>query len=118
MSYSAPSSFCVSSDPFAFSFAFYVLIPRSASFNDPVTAILKVISMMVGELEYGDNFTVDNSLKDDDVVGTLLIIFILFVVLVTIIIANLIIALTVSEIDVLYKQGRAIRLHKGVVQVY
>lgn len=72
---------------------------------------------MTGELEYQDNFTVDDSMANDYIVGSLQIIFVLFVVLVTIIVANLIIGLTVSEIDKLYKEARAIRLKKLVMQV-
>ena len=101
----------------AFSFSFYVLLPWNESFNDPVTSILKTIAMMIGELEYADNFTVDKSQENDDSEGTLQIMFTLFVVFVSIIIANLIIGLTVSEIDVLYKEARAIRLEKMVLQV-
>ena len=32
----------------AFGFGFYLLLPRHESFNDPVTAILKVFSIMIG----------------------------------------------------------------------
>ena len=72
---------------------------------------------MIGELEYQDNFTVDSSQEYADSVVTLQIMFALFVLFICIIIANLIIGLTVSEIDVLYKEGRAIRLEKMVLQV-
>ena len=101
----------------AFSFSFYVLLPTNSAFNDPVTAIFKSIAMMIGELDYADNFTVDGSLASDDTVGTLQIMFALFVFFITIIIANLIIGLTVSEIEVLYNEARAIRLEKMVTQV-
>ena len=101
----------------AFSFSFYVLLPTNEAFNDPVTAILKSIAMMTGELEFGDNFTIDDSKKDDDANVTVQLVFLLFVFLITIIIANLIIGLTVSEIDVLYNEARAIRLEKMVTQV-
>lgn len=98
----------------AFSLAFYVLLPTNEAFNDPVTAVLKSIAMMVGELDFVDNFTVDKS-GDSEV--TLQLMFLLFVIFVSIIIANLIIGLTVSEIDDLYNEARAIRLHKMVTQL-
>ena len=72
---------------------------------------------MTGELEYADTFTIDDSRASDDSIGTLQFVYILFVFFVTIIIANLIIGLTVSEIDDLYNEGRAIRLEKMVTQV-
>ena len=101
----------------AFSFSFYVLLPTNPAFNDPITSILKSIAMMTGELEFGDTFTIDSSKEKDDSTVTLQLVFILFVFLITIIIANLIIGLTVSEIDVLYSEARAIRLEKMVRQV-
>ena len=98
----------------AFSLSFFVLLPRNEAFADPVTAVLKAIAMMIGELDFVDNFTVD---KSGDAEVTLQLIFLLFVLFVSIIIANLIIGLTVSEIDDLYNEARAIRLHKMVTQL-
>ena len=102
----------------AFAFGFYVLLPRNPSFNDPVTSILKVLSMMIGELEYNDNFTVDISKEPSDwTIGTLQILFTLLVVLISIIIHNLILGLTVNEVDVLFKTARSIQLEHLVRQV-
>ena len=41
----------------AFAFAFHVLLPNHISFDNPITASLKVMVMMIGELEFEDNFT-------------------------------------------------------------
>ena len=41
----------------AFAFAFHVLLPNHVSFDNPITASLKVLVMMIGELEFEDNFT-------------------------------------------------------------
>ena len=102
----------------AFAFGFYVLLPRNPSFNDPITSLLKVLSMMIGELEYADNFTVDTSKQPSDwTIGSLQIFFTLFVVLISIIIHNLILGLTVSEVDVLFKTARSIQLEHLVRQV-
>ena len=102
----------------AFAFGFYLLLPWNPVFNDPFTAIFKVFSMMVGELEYDNNFTVDLSKEQSDwAIGSLQIIFMLFLVLVSIIVHNLIIALTVSEIDVLFQTARSIQLEHLVRQV-
>ena len=80
-------------------------------------AILKSIAMMTGELEFEGNFTVDMSINSNGSEVTLQILFLLFVLFVSIIIANLIIGLTVSEIDDLYNEARAIKLQKMVTQV-
>ena len=101
----------------AFSFAFYVLLPMQPAFNDPVTAFFKSIAMMTGELDYTDNFSVDASELRDESVVTVQIMFAFFVFFVSIIVANLIIGLTVSQIDDLYNEARAIRLEKLVTQV-
>ena len=101
----------------AFSLSFFVLLPSNEAFADPMTAMLKSIAMMVGELDFVDNFTIDKSIQADDSEVTLQIMFLLFVLFVSIIIANLIIGLTVSEIDDLYNEARAIRLQKMVTQV-
>ena len=101
----------------AFSLSFFVLLPSNEAFADPMTAMLKSIAMMVGELDFVDNFTIDKSIQADDSEVTLQILFLLFVLFVSIIIANLIIGLTVSEIDDLYNEARAIRLQKMVTQV-
>ena len=74
--------------------------------------------MMVGELDYADNFTVDESKEPSDwSIGSLQILFVLFLVLVTIIIQNLILGLTVSKIDDLHKTARSIQLEHLIGQV-
>ena len=102
----------------AFAFGFYLLLPRNSSFNDPFTSVLKVLSMMIGELDYTDTFAVDRSREESDwTIGSIQIIYTLFVVLVSIIIHNLILALTVNEVDVLFKRARSIQLEHLVRQV-
>ena len=42
----------------AFAFIFYLLLPSNDMYSDPVTSFLKVLAMMIGELEFG-NFLYD-----------------------------------------------------------
>ena len=102
----------------AFGFGFYLLLPHHSSFNDPVTAILKVFAMMIGELEYADNFTIDESKEPSDwSIGSLQIMFMLCLVLVSIIIHNLILGLTISETEKLFKKAKSYQLEHLVKQV-
>ena len=102
----------------AFGFGFYLLLPRHDSFNDPITAILKVFAMMIGELEYEQNFTVDVSREPSDwSIGSLQIMFMACLVLVSIIIQNLILGLTISETEKLFKKAKSYQLEHLVKQV-
>ena len=67
----------------------YATLPR---------ALVKVIIMMVGEIEYKDAFYGESQNGDDPFVGHLL--YALFVIIVVILLMNLLTALTVSDIQV------------------
>ena len=40
----------------AFAFTFHLLLPSNEAFDDPMTALLKVLAMMVGEFDFQENF--------------------------------------------------------------
>ena len=102
----------------SFVFAFYLLIPSNSAFSNPLNALFKVLAMMLGEFDYEDHFTLDESKEGTDwSIGSLQIIFILFLVLVSIIVQNLIIGLTVSEIETLFKKAKSIQLEQLVREV-
>ena len=101
----------------AFAFSFYVLLPRSDGFDNPVTAILKVLSMMIGELDYESNFTTDISRESDYAIFSTQILYVFFLVMVSIITANLIIGMTVGKIAQLEKCARSLQLEESVIQV-
>ena len=74
-----------------FTFVFMTLLPEAESpFADNVKDFVKVVSMMIGEVEYGDTFAKKNLFIN--------IFFLLFVFIINIMITNLLIGLTVSNV--------------------
>jgi hypothetical protein len=102
----------------AFAMTFYLLLPckENKSFMDPGTSLLTVLAMMIGELEYDNHFLRSHSSKDFGI-GSAQLAFILFVLMVNIVVANLLIGLTVSKTDELFKQAGIHRLQKTATQI-
>ena len=73
-----------------FAFVFKMLIPEKDPFDNFGKAFIKVVAMMIGEVEYGDTFA------DESIVINF--VFLFFVFIVPIIINNLLIGLTVSNV--------------------
>ncbi|EFN68830.1 Transient receptor potential channel pyrexia [Camponotus floridanus] len=84
-----------------FSLSFCVLHGNYKSFADPLLSMLKIIIMMSGELEFEDAFF-DKDLKYP---GTAYFILFCFVILVTMILMNLMVSLTMSDIQELRKRA-------------
>ena len=99
-----------------FAVAFHILLPRQQSFKNPVISAIKVLVMMSGEFEFDDIFVWD-VVEGKGSNGTTQIVFLLFLFMVTIVISNLLIAMTVSKTEELFKEAGVIRLKKTVVQV-
>ena len=104
----------------AFACAFSVILPKSTIFENLWTSILKVLVMMIGELDFADNFTwdvieVENLGIFSNIVTQLFFIGIIF--LVSIVISNLIIGLTVQNITQLQKEAIIYRLQKTLEQI-
>ena len=75
-----------------FAFVFMLLLPGEDSpFASGNKSFVKVVAMMIGELEYGDTFA------DENIVIKL--VFLFFVFIIPIIINNLLIGLTVSNVS-------------------
>ena len=89
-------------------FAFILLVVETegeeSPFNADPTSITKIISMMVGELEYQDTFPEQSWI--------VLILFLFFVGVVPVIINNLLIGLTVDNIQDLLKNAQLRSLEK------
>ena len=100
----------------AFSLAFNLLFPYKQAFDSP---LLKILAMMIGEFEYSTFlfFEKDTFQQDKHSYLTTQAIFLLFVMFVSIVIGNLLVALTVSEIGVLTKEGEVIGLEKMALQI-
>ena len=104
----------------AFACAFSVILPKSTIFENLFTSILKVLVMMIGELDFADNFTWD--VIEEQQLGTLSnivtqLFFIGIVFLVSIVISNLIIGLTVQNITQLQREAIIYRLQKTLEQI-
>ncbi|XP_063611601.1 transient receptor potential channel pyrexia-like [Penaeus indicus] len=108
----------------AFSSAFYVALhyakdPGSGNnenqvFTNPVLTFTKTLTMMIGELDFQDDFVVGLS----HLVATGHIIFLFFVILVSIILSNLLVALAVNDVQGLRNSAHLERLIKQTELVF
>ena len=97
-----------------FSFVFYILLSNKDTFMNPPNAIIKTFVMLIGELEYEENFLLQMS--GDGKFSTQLVL-VVFLLLGCIVIMNLLVGLAVSEIDKLRKQANEIRLKLRVEEL-
>ena len=100
----------------AFGLAFQVLLHTNPEFENPLTALLKVLTLMLGEFEYYENFSWDASSIDKGY-GSVQLLFVLSFGFMTIIIMNLLIGLTVTKLDDLSKEAEIIRSEKMVTLI-
>ena len=87
----------------AFGAAFHMLLSGHAVFRGITTAFLKILDMMVGELEFSDTFLHS---KVDEFGGrniSVQIMFLIFLIYASVIIMNLLIALTINSTEDLSK---------------
>ncbi|XP_027231576.1 transient receptor potential channel pyrexia [Penaeus vannamei] len=108
----------------AFSSAFYVALhyakdsgtgeQENQVFTNPVLTFTKTLTMMIGELDFGDDFVVGLS----HLVATGHIIFLFFVILVSIILSNLLVALAVNDVQGLRNSAHLERLIKQTELVF
>ena len=103
----------------AFAFSLHILLPKHPVFKNPFTSFLKVLVMLIGEFDFDDTFTIEN-VREFGVPasqGLTQFIFVLLLFLVSIVIANLIIGLSVSNIDQLMKESEVYKMEKMVQQI-
>ena len=103
----------------AFACAFSVILPKSTIFENLFTSFLKVLVMMIGELDFADNFTWDSVDEQGGVFSNIItqMFFIGVLFLVSIVISNLIIGLTVHNITELQNKASIYRLQKTLEQI-
>ena len=91
----------------AFALTFNVLLPKHAAFGNPLLSFLKILAMMIGEFDFNDTFVVDKIHEFGVDVSIFLthIFFVLLLFLVTITIFNLILGLSVSNIQKLMEEA-------------
>ena len=100
----------------AYVFAFYIIHPQARVFDNPFTSFLKVLVMMTGEFSLEEYF-IWQSVKVDNGYVTTQVIFVLFVFFISIVLVNLLVGLTVSKTEELFKEAGIYRLEKTVLQV-
>ncbi|XP_063888700.1 transient receptor potential channel pyrexia-like isoform X2 [Scylla paramamosain] len=104
----------------AFTAAFYVALNyQQGCSKDPVLAnplltFVKTLTMMIGELDFGEDFV--NDLSRLEFTGHA--IFLFFIILVSIILSNLLVALAVSDVQGLRNSAHLERLIKQTELVY
>ena len=104
----------------AFALCFYVLAPdEHKAFDGPYKSVLKIMAMMIGELEYEENFLNMDGLNQPIRTRIILarIMSVGFVCFATIVIMNLLVGLTVSEMPKLKKEAREVILKQNVASL-
>ena len=104
----------------AFALCFYVLAPDELkAFDTPFKSVLKIMAMMIGELEYEENFL--NNDGHNQPIRTRIVLArimsVAFVCFATIVIMNLLVGLTVSEMPKLRIEAREVILKQNVASL-
>ena len=102
---------------FAFAFGFYLLLRPNENFYSYTATFFKVLSMMVGELEYDDTFSYDAVEKTGSGQFSTQIMFTFFLITVVLIIMNLLLAVTVSKTEDLEKESKLMQTESRVEDV-
>ncbi|TRY61220.1 hypothetical protein TCAL_02177 [Tigriopus californicus] len=97
----------------AFGLCFHILGHHHEHFEDPLSSILCMLAMMVGEFNFGDIFL--NSKIRYPI--TTQIMFVLFLLLVSIIIMNLLVGLAISNITAQFQSAGVYRLKMTVLLI-
>ena len=95
---------------FAFCVIFHILLPNSTSFGRLEDAVIKVLSMLMGELDFTNSFLLIS--KANFIAKTF---FVLFLILMALVFMNLLLGLAVSDIGEL---ERISRVRRAVVEYH
>ena len=88
----------------AFTFGYYILLQSNDNFNGYVRGFVSVLAMMIDEISYGQ-FDYKYLQEHGGVNGSTQALTIIFMIFVSLILMNLLIAITVTNIDMLKKEG-------------
>ena len=89
---------------FSFCVIFHILLPHSPAFGSFGDAIIKVLAMLMGELDFTTNFVIN---EDSGVIPK--IFFVLFLIMMALVFMNLLLGLAVSDIDELERISKVRR---------
>ncbi|CAG7816023.1 unnamed protein product [Allacma fusca] len=96
----------------AFALAFCVIYPGNPAFSSPPLAFMKVLTMMVGEVDYEEQFYTDDPAQPIPYPITAHVLHTAFVVFISIILMNLLVGLAVHDIQGLQKGAKLNRLSR------
>ena len=103
----------------AFALTLHILLPKHPIFSNPITSFMKILVMLIGEFDFNDTFTPENVQQYGVPAsqGVTQFFFVLLLFLVSIVIANLIIGLSVNNIDELLEESKIYKMEKMVKQI-
>ena len=101
----------------AFSFGFYILLKPSDNFKSYTATIVKVLSMMVGDISYDDDFSYHAVMEKGARNISTQFMFVFFLVSIMMIIMNLLLAVTVSSTDHLMERAQMMLAKRRVEDV-
>ena len=83
----------------AFASAFHCFLINNDVFEGPIASLLKTFEMLLGEVDFSDNFLYDNVKETEGANHSVQIMLIIFIIYGILIIMNLIVALMVDKTD-------------------
>eukprot|EP00093_Oithona_nana_P000756 00756.XXX_1254_2264_1 [CDS] Oithona nana genome sequencing. len=101
----------------AFTFGFSMLLHSNPAFESWISASLKVLTMMLGELEFGDHFIYHEVQEIGGRNHSVQLMYLLFVLMVAVIIMNLVVAMTISATNELRHESEIIQVKKKVKDI-
>ena len=90
----------------AFSFGFYILLNATESFNSYFQAMVKVLAMSVGELDYTDNFDYNNVKEHGGMNISAQVMVVTFIITMALIMMNILLAVTIDRTEDLEPKSR------------
>ena len=101
---------------FAFTFGYYVLLQANETFNGYIRGFMSVLAMMIDEIGYGQ-FDYKEMTAKGGLNGSTQVLTLFFMVFVSLILMNLLIAVTVSNTEMLKDQSRIHISHRKISQL-
>ena len=90
----------------AFSFGFYILLNTTESFDSYFQAMVKVLAMSVGELDYTDNFDYNNVKEHGGMNISSQVMVVTFIITMALIMMNILLAVTIDSTEDLEPKSR------------
>ena len=99
---------------FAYSFGFYILIHPMESFNSYSGAIVKVLAMSIGELDYTNNFDYHIIQKDGGRNYSAQLMMVAFIFTMALIMMNVLLAVTLNRTEDLENKSKIMQMKKRI----